>query len=188
MQALWYKDHAGIFDDRHMNQRGHVAMGDLLVLYLREQLCELDRTFQFRRLLVEHTSPTDEAIPDSYINTLTVPLGLQERWTSEANTRGPLSPRCRSVVSKKDPLVPKHNHGWDLIKRNDKVVRRLNSRLRPLVTCDRPGRRRSPDRASPLTSPRSAARSGCGCGRPRTRRTELLNVRRPSRMEPVARD
>ena len=110
----------GMLDTRHINEATHVGLGDMAILYLREQLCLIERGEQFPEATKAQLRHSDLWPSDDI--TYAIPrLAMQDQW-SEVAVQTPGSPRCRSIISPVDPLTPLQNEGWFNSTKNDKVA------------------------------------------------------------------
>ncbi|KZV78310.1 hypothetical protein EXIGLDRAFT_43979 [Exidia glandulosa HHB12029] len=105
--SYFAKLHTGVTDFKHINNRGHQMLADLLIAYTQRQLCTLSHPTP---------APSSSSLP-SYDN-LPVdvegipPLRLFQNYNDPPAPH--LSPYCSSTRTLKTPLVPAFNDGkWE---------------------------------------------------------------------------
>ncbi|CAD6578863.1 MAG: Delta(24)-sterol C-methyltransferase [Cyphobasidiales sp. Tagirdzhanova-0007] len=110
----WYLNWEDLLDTRHINQYGHKTMADMVIGYLREQLCLLQRDGPF-----ELEATTNPSVPTNEIAGSVPRLGMLAPY-DEKKALPLLKPFCKSIVSVKNPLYPVRTEGWEAVSRNDK--------------------------------------------------------------------
>ncbi|KAK9898571.1 hypothetical protein P389DRAFT_167095 [Cystobasidium minutum MCA 4210] len=108
-----YLNFADDLDIRHVNGKGHRAMGDMVIAYLREQLCLLSRDGPVEK------QPSNPMWPTMDISRSLPRLGMLQPW-DETSSMPLLYPKCQSITSTKFPLQPTVANGWESVDRNDK--------------------------------------------------------------------
>ncbi|GAA5990232.1 hypothetical protein JCM10908_005886 [Rhodotorula pacifica] len=115
-EVIFGLDQWGNRDYRHVSEVGHKAMADMLTLFLRKEICEVERRATLPPSKVEMTGPwwKEEdlgSVPD---------ITIYESW------KNPLPPRivmpyCHSTLIPRSPLVPlSHSDSFELITWNGK--------------------------------------------------------------------
>ncbi|CAD6578859.1 MAG: CAP64 protein product - [Cyphobasidiales sp. Tagirdzhanova-0007] len=109
-----FRNWADDVDIRHINSIGHKAAADMVIGYLREQLCLVQREGPIDQ------DPQNPVWPTHEISATMPRLGMLSKW-DETSHVPLLHPKCQSVTSTKFPLTPSRNMGWERVDRNDKI-------------------------------------------------------------------
>ncbi|KAK4700626.1 hypothetical protein P7C70_g5618, partial [Phenoliferia sp. Uapishka_3] len=111
----WFFNDRGWIDTRHMNDRGHRSMGDMLALYFRKMVCET------RQELANPILPTEEVWPGEEILNAVPDAHLWSPWSPESGI--PVTRHTCSLSGNKwRPLkpLPSSSPSWTPVQWNDK--------------------------------------------------------------------
>ncbi|GAA6019990.1 hypothetical protein JCM10207_006751 [Rhodosporidiobolus poonsookiae] len=111
-------DQWGNRDYRHIGPAGHVALGDMVALFMRKEVCETQR----RAILPPVDLPKVGPWPGEEDLGKIPPLALWSSWLRPVNL-DPITPMCRVTGSPLSPLEP-HSHSptFKLIEWNGKAA------------------------------------------------------------------
>ncbi|KIJ41190.1 hypothetical protein M422DRAFT_255694 [Sphaerobolus stellatus SS14] len=95
-------------DWRHVNEKGHKVMADLLTAYTQRQICAVERAKADPRSWTDKSAGT---LPGKDILEQVPRLRLLQKYDRTSVT-GPVKPFCRSTRTKKHRLTPLETKGW----------------------------------------------------------------------------
>ncbi|GAA5852163.1 hypothetical protein JCM8547_006686 [Rhodosporidiobolus lusitaniae] len=115
-EELFGFDQWGGRDYRHMSAVSHEALGDMLALYMRKEVCETKR-----RASLPSFSPTEAAaLPAEEDLGKIPPLAIWSSWV-HPKPLTPVHPMCQTTVSPLRPLTPfSHSKAFHLLEWNGK--------------------------------------------------------------------
>ncbi|BGP17867.1 hypothetical protein JCM10213v2_005909 [Rhodosporidiobolus nylandii] len=104
-------------DYRHMSEVGHAALGDMLALFIRKEVCETQR----RQVMPPPPSfPRTGPWPTGEDLGRIPPLALWSSWRNPKELV-PISPMCQTAVSPLSPLNPhSHSSAFKMVEWNGK--------------------------------------------------------------------
>ncbi|GAA5894305.1 hypothetical protein JCM6882_007626 [Rhodosporidiobolus microsporus] len=118
-EQIFALDAWGNRDYRHISKIGHAALGDMLSLYMRKEVCETQR-----RQVLPPAPPVPKTGPWPLEEDLgkIVPLALWSSWTQPKNL-DPVTPLCQTAFSPLSPLKPiSHSSTFSLHEWNGKAA------------------------------------------------------------------
>ncbi|KAM0746021.1 hypothetical protein T439DRAFT_330212 [Meredithblackwellia eburnea MCA 4105] len=113
-------DETGGVDHRHIGQSSHIALGDMLALYMREQLCETKRQLEG----VGVAKPANDSIwPKGTELGLPAPKYIWKHFHQPPLVQAKVLPTCQLTNSFTHPMNPTHVIGnWTMIEWKHKLA------------------------------------------------------------------